>query len=334
MARLTWDQLPTAVRERVTAILGSPVVAHSSHPAGHSPGTADRVVCEDGRVAFVKAVHAELNPDTPDLHRAEAAVMAALPPGLPVPGWIGGVEEDGWVALVSQHIENAAHPDLPWTEERFLPVLDQCLDLSARLTPSPVPGLARASEELGDMWRAFGRVSVAPPADLDPWLLPRLDALAEIAESHAELLDGDTLAHADLRSDNILIEPGGRAWFIDWPWAMRGAAWLDAALLTAEFAIDGPGPEAADRALRRVGQCQGVAPEVVAGTLLGLLGFWTEASRLSAPPGLPALRDHQRRCADGLVAWLRVTSLVETPLGGAGPGAGMGPDPGEMGCGA
>ncbi len=31
----------------------------------------------------------------------------------------------------------------------------------------------------------------------------------------------------DLRSDNILITPDQEVEFVDWPWAARGAAWLD-----------------------------------------------------------------------------------------------------------
>ena len=36
-----------------------------------SPGCATRLVCADGTRAFVKAVGAELNPNTPELFRRE-----------------------------------------------------------------------------------------------------------------------------------------------------------------------------------------------------------------------------------------------------------------------
>lgn len=149
MPRITWPDLPDAVRTRVEGVLGDEVVAHRSHPGGFSPGTADRVQTAAGRVAFVKAVHPDLNPDTPDLHRAELRVMRALPPSLPTPRLIDGFELDGWVVLVLQHVDGA-HPTLPWTPESFEPVLDATLRLSDGLTPTPLPGLVGASAMVAD----------------------------------------------------------------------------------------------------------------------------------------------------------------------------------------
>lgn len=74
MARITWDDLPAAVRHRVEELLGAPVVAHASHTRGF----------------FLK------------------------------------------------HLEVAHHPEPPWTKDPLAPVLAACLDLSDRLTPSPL----------------------------------------------------------------------------------------------------------------------------------------------------------------------------------------------------
>ena len=90
--RFRWDDLPEDVTRAVTETLGAPVVSAESQPGGFSPGTADRVVTADGGRAFVKAVSAALNADSPDLHRAEARVAERLPPGLPVPHLLGHVE--------------------------------------------------------------------------------------------------------------------------------------------------------------------------------------------------------------------------------------------------
>src|SRR4051795_12752419 len=104
--RVAWADLPRVVRSAVEEILGSPVVEAVSQAGGFSPGSADRVVTADGRRAFVKAVGASINPDSPGLHRREIQVGAALPASPAVPkllgGWEGRAEEDGdeWVALV------------------------------------------------------------------------------------------------------------------------------------------------------------------------------------------------------------------------------------------
>lgn len=309
MPRITWDNLPETVRRQVEGILGSPVVSHTSHATGFSPGTADRVVCRDGRVAFVKAVHPRLNARTPELHRAEARIMAAMPGGLPVPRWIGGFERDDWVVLVLEYLDGTAHPDLPWAADQFSPVLDACFELSERLTPSPLPDLPKASDELGGMWRAFGRLSEAPPPGLDPWLHKHLPRLHDAARRNLALLDGDTLTHCDLRADNILVGTDGQVWFIDWPWALLAAPWLDAALLTANFAQSGD-PAATDVFLRRIAEHFDVSPALGADALAGLLGFCVEACSLPAEPGVATVRDLQRRIADGLTAWAKESTLL------------------------
>ena len=83
--RIGWADLPEHVRVAVQDILGGPVVTATSQPGGFSPGTADRVVTASGRRAFVKAVSPAQNPESPGMHRQEARITAALPPGT-VPG--------------------------------------------------------------------------------------------------------------------------------------------------------------------------------------------------------------------------------------------------------
>ena len=134
MARITWEDLPESIRARVEARLGSAVVRHESYPGGFSPGTADRVTCADGTEAFVKAVHADLNPESPGIHRMELHVMRELPPEVAAPALLDGFEEDGWVVLILGYVEGR-HPALPWTWETFEPVLDATMALSESLTP-------------------------------------------------------------------------------------------------------------------------------------------------------------------------------------------------------
>ncbi len=308
MPRITWPDLPDTVRTRVEGVLGGEVVAHRSHPGGFSPGTADRVQTAEGRVAFVKAVHPDLNPDTPDLHRAELRVMRALPPSLPAPRLIDGFELDGWVVLVLEHVDGA-HPALPWTPESFEPVLDATPRLSDRLTPSPLPDLAAASAEVAGQWNGFEILTAAPPADLDPWLRERLPELAHRARRSVAAVDGDTLSHYDLRSDNVLIDPAGGVVFIDWPYAMRAARWLDATTLLFEFASGQDDHAATDEFVRQVAGHVGVDTELIVDVLVALTGYMLERCRRPDPPGLPTLRAFQRTLAEGMTSWLRATTL-------------------------
>src|SRR3954452_2065112 len=78
--RVAYDALPQAVHEWVETALASPVVQAQTQPGGFSPGVAARLVCADGSRAFVKAVSAETNEKSPDMHRREGDVPDGLPP--------------------------------------------------------------------------------------------------------------------------------------------------------------------------------------------------------------------------------------------------------------
>jgi hypothetical protein len=78
--RLDWPGLPAEVRAAVEAACGAPVTAAQTQPGGFSPGAAARIRCADGRRWFVKAVSAEVNEDSPKMHRREARVLTALDP--------------------------------------------------------------------------------------------------------------------------------------------------------------------------------------------------------------------------------------------------------------
>src|SRR5687767_6885458 len=104
MGRPTYEALPAAITDWVAEVLGSPVVAAESQSGGFSPGVAARVACADGTRAFVKAVSSEVNPDSPDMHRAEARITALLPPSLGSPTLIGSYDDETWVALLLEEV--------------------------------------------------------------------------------------------------------------------------------------------------------------------------------------------------------------------------------------
>ncbi|CAN5116543.1 hypothetical protein BH20ACT5_BH20ACT5_15900 [soil metagenome] len=172
--RLPWEQLPDAVRAAVEDYLGSPVVSALSQPGGFSTGTAARVVCADGRRAFVKAVGTPLSAVTPRMHRAEALIAAALPAGVPAPR-LRFVHDDGeWVALVFEEAAGAL-PLLPWTEASASQVMDAIETLSAQLTPCPLTDAPLAVDRLREDLSAWQRLASDPPTDLDDWEHRHLD---------------------------------------------------------------------------------------------------------------------------------------------------------------
>lgn len=240
--------------------------------------------------------------------------MRALPSGLPVPRLIDGFEDDGWVVLVLENVD-AEHPALPWTRATFEHAIDAVLDLSDRLTLSPLDDVAGASDALYGMWNGWSNVLDETPDDLDAWVLERLEAWETRAMASLETVGGDTLVHLDIRSDNLLVRPDGEVIVIDWPWAIKGARWLDATLFATEYAAFHADPDAdawatMDDTLVKIAARCGVPTTPLVDALVGLAGFFTVVSRKPAEPGLPTLREFQRAQENGLTRWLRHTTLL------------------------
>ncbi|MHC5257007.1 aminoglycoside phosphotransferase family protein [Streptomyces sp. UC4497] len=300
--RTPWSALPGSVRRGVEEVLGAGVVEAVTQGGGFSPGVAARVVLDDGRRAFVKAVSAEVNPVSPRFHRWEARNAAALPAEVPAPRLLGAYDDGTWVALAFEDVVGW-QPHVPWKGGELEQVLEAVGELARVLTPAPFPARG-VGDELGagfNGWRVLldeGRVA---DAGLDPWAVRHVEWLAELAAPWGTFASGDTLAHADLRADNMLLTERGVV-FVDWPHALRAAPWFDLLImLPCVRAQGGPDPEGvfAGHPLGRE-----VDPEGVTRTLAALAGFFLEHAARPAPPGLPTLRPFQRAQGDAALAWL------------------------------
>ena len=247
--RLDWLAVPEQVRAAVEQWLGSPVAAAQSQPTGFSPGVAARLRTANGRRVFAKAAGPVPNPDVPSIHRREARIVAALPAVAPVPRllWSYDAGDAGWVVLVFEEVEGR-HPAQPWRPDELDRVLDALVGLSAALTPSPLPPATAgtASEEVGRRlcgWRQHKEESPSRLAQLDDWSTCHLAALVELEAEAVAAVAGDTLLHFDVRADNMLLTPE-RVWFVDWPLACVGAAWVDVVFFAPSVTMQGgPPPE-------------------------------------------------------------------------------------------
>ncbi len=294
--RIRWTDLPAHVREAVEAILGSRVVAAHSQAGGFSPGTADRVETAAGGRAFVKAVGVELNVKSVEMARAEAHITANLPASAPAPRVLGSFDDGDWVALVLEDVDGR-HPRTPWQRDELDATAAALCTLADTLTPSPVPDVPDAADTIGGDFAGWDNIAAQPVDDLDPWAATHLGALqAAAARARAALTTGDTLAHCDVRADNILIRPGGGIVFVDWPWGCIGPAWLDTVLLAVNVIVHGG---AGDRLLT------GIDRQHVTDVVAGLAGFFLDMGRRPAPPGLPTVRAFQRAQGEALLPWLR-----------------------------
>lgn len=300
-SRIGWHDLPPHIRAAVEEILGDRVVEAVCQSGGYSPGTADRVRTAAGRRAFVKAVSPAQNDRSPDMHRAEARISAALPPYAPAPRLLGSHDDGDWVALVFTDVEGR-HPATPWVAGELDAVLAALATMATALTPAPVTTVPTAAEQLAYDFAGWRRIAEDPPADLDPWAGAHLAELVAAAERGVAALAGDTLCHVDVRADNLLVGPDGAVTVVDWPWACRGPAWLDTVLLLVNVRLHGG--HDTEALLRRLPVTADVDPAAVTGVLAGLAGFFLDGARQPPPVGIPTVRAFQRAQGDAVLPWV------------------------------
>ncbi|MFG1681817.1 phosphotransferase family protein [Nonomuraea sp. NPDC049269] len=293
-ARVPWPEVHPAARAAVEEFLGAPVTEAVTQQGGFSPAAAARLRAANGRRAFVKAVGPEPNPDSVRLYQAEARIAAALPESVPAPRLQYDVEIEGWVVLVFEDIEGR-HPELPWRRDELDRVMEAVRRMSAALTPSPIEA-PPVAEAFGEAFRGWRSLLDEDTTGLDLWALRHLGALAELESGWADAAAGDTLLHADLRADNLLLTED-RVYVVDWPWACVGASWFDFLGMLPSVAMQGGPPP------------QELFPDpdpAATAVIAAFTGYLVRQGRRPSPPGLPTVRAFQR--AQGVVAldWLKL----------------------------
>lgn len=304
--RVSWLEVPEPVRTAVEDLLGSPVVSAQTQSGGFSPGSADRVVTANGRRAFVKTAWTRLNRRSAGIHRQEARVVAALPSGIPVPRLLGCVDQGDWVAIVLEDVEGR-QPVTPWRVEE----LDAVLEALA-LIADPVlaegfafPPLEDAMVPLFEGWSRLGdATALSLDASLAAWVEERRTDFVTASARALEDLRGDRLVHQDARADNILIHTDGTVVLVDWPWATRGVGWFDALSLLVNVRLFDPAHDV-EALIREHRVFYDMPAAAATRVLIGLAGFFLEASTQPPTPGIPTLRSFQRAQGIAAVGWLR-----------------------------
>jgi hypothetical protein len=294
--RPAWTELPDSLRERIERRLGSPVSSSAVQAGGFTHGVASRLVLADQSRVFAKAMPA----DDPlaAAYEAEGRYAARLPSNVPASRLRFWLREEGWIVLVFDDLEGR-HPKLEKPAD-LAAVLATVRTLARVLTPSPLLDAPPAEEELAPLmrgWRTFAEQG--PPADLDEWSLRNLERLAQLEHDWAAGVAGNTLLHADLRPDNMVLTRTGEIYVVDWACACVGAAWVDLAVLLGSVAgVD------AEAVIRSHPVAQDVEPASITAFVCALLGCWERESRGPELPTSPKLRRFQARNARLTRAWL------------------------------
>lgn len=163
---------------------------------------------------------------------------------------------------------------------------------------APVSGeLPRLAEETLSGWKDVAG-DPAPFLGLGivtaDWLERSLPALLEASDP--VLLDGGSLVHCDVRSDNLCLR-SGRAVLLDWNHARLGNPAFDVAFWLPSLALEGgPGPE-------------GFGVDELA---VFVAGFFAAHAGLPAPEGAPRVRGFQRAQLEVALPW--ACSALGLPL--------------------
>jgi hypothetical protein len=244
---LPYAAVPAVVRAWVEETLGSSVVTTLEQTGGMSPGCVTRLVCADGTRAFVKAVGAELNPDSPALYRREVLALGLIGSHELWADLLASYDDGQWVALLLEDVDGQ-HPDTgdDATMHRLLEATDELgRVLRERVPDPPRPtgdgpenplyrlGLTDLSAVFRGWLTSFDRAAEVPADLLPRWVLDRADDLRPGIVELTEV-PTDHLVHYDIRNDNLLQRTDGSIVFVDWGAAAVGPAWQDALLARVE----------------------------------------------------------------------------------------------------
>jgi len=296
--RVHWEQVPPSIRAAIEERIGGRVVRSTTQPGGFSPGLAALLTAAGGRNVFVKAVSGRANPDTPGMHRREAEVVAALPPGAPVPRLLWSFTLGGWVALGFEAVIGHV-PSQPWREHELRLVIAGLRRLHELLTPTPIAS-ETAGHALATHIKGWGELQKLSKGGLDDWSTRNLDRLVELESRAPDASAGETLLHFDVRADNVLIA-NDKVYFVDWPWARIGAPFVDLVAFAPSVAMQGgPQPEELLR-MAAVKAPDGAIDAVIA----SLAGYFLAYARRPPPPGIPTVRAFQAAQGAITLQWLR-----------------------------
>lgn len=274
--------------------LGSPVVDAVSKRGGYTPGFASALTCADDSRIFVKAASTKAQRVAALAYREEARKLRTLPPDTPAPRLQWVHDDDDWVVLGIEYVD-AVLPGRPWTEDQLAAASDMLVTASKILTPAPGLGVATPEDEFAAWPSYWDRVREAYDE------VDQAEEAAVLAGRYAEVLAGETLAHTDVRDDNLLFCADGRVLLCDWNWPVRAVPWLDSLCLLIGPRGDGLDVEAhiADHPL--LGP---VEPERIDVVLALLTGYFLKCAADPVPSNSPYLRDAQLWQGDVCWHWL------------------------------
>ncbi len=278
---------------RVERLMGARPIAWRPVQGGYTPAGRWIVRFNNGAFAFAKV---DTTADTASWLRAEyrfySQVVADYLPALL--GW----EDDDQPLLLLEDLSAAFWPP-PWSQERVEQVLATLAAIAA--TPPP-PGFPTLASQRGWLM-SWVDVANDPTPFLSlglcssAWLEAALPSL--LAAEAAAILEGDSLMHLDVRSDNICFV-GERAVLVDWNHACRGNPRVDIAGWLPSLAAEG-GPDP-----------MSILPDEPELAAL-MSGYFAARAGLPPPAGAPRVRGVQLSQLKRALPWAAASLGLPPP---------------------
>jgi thiamine kinase-like enzyme len=229
----------TDLEGRLTRLLGARV-ARLRRLESRGYAAAFHAIAElaDGRTVFVKAGVEEI---TSAFLRKEIEVYRAVQaPFMPV---FHGADERDPPILVLEDLSTGRWPP-PWDTASIDAVRETLTEVAATRIPERLPSIEEKRERLCGGWAEIER-DPEPFLSLGvctaEWLATALPSLRAAAEGAP--IEGESLIHLDVRSDNICLTERG-AVLVDWNHACRANPDLDLACWLPSLTLEGgPQPE-------------------------------------------------------------------------------------------
>ena len=282
----------TDLLPRLEKLIGAKVELLEQVQGGYTP--ALRLRCHTASGTFFAKVGA--TPLTCSFLRREIDMYTRIQ-GDFMPKLVGWEDDETQPVLIIEDLSDWQWPP-PWNERRIELVLEQVAVMHN--TPADIETFSQVHGDGGGNWAS---VAADPGPFLSlgiasgQWLETALPALVRYSEGCSTA--GNSLAHWDLRSDNICLRDT-RALFVDWNLACLSNPRLDLGFWLPSLAFEGgPLPE---RILPD-------APDVAA----WVAGFFASRAGLPGIPDAPRVRLVQRQQLDTALSWA-IRALNLPPL--------------------
>jgi hypothetical protein len=253
--RHSWEQLPETTRAAVEAVTGR-VLRVEPVDAGFSSHLAVVIDTATDRT-FVKGIPL----DDPEVwtQRREAALGSHVTPIGPALRW--QVAAGGWDLLGFDHIPGH--------------LADYRIDADLAATAAAITSLellrCPPGVTLNVATRRWGRYAADP--------------------AERELFAGTALLHTDWNYSNVIITDNGTARLVDWPWATRGAAWIDPACWIVWLVFAGRDPHEAESWATRAPAWHTATARQLRAFSTALAGEWSATARRRPNVWTHGLRD-------------------------------------------